>query len=209
VSQRWACLFIFEPVPQNKVDELRAVIESADVIWFFAHYPYAMDALNPLKDSLKGKTLVLYREMVLMKLVEERLAELAQFIEMIGAYADRVVIHLPRHKIVWDPISRFETVRAGLVVPYVLTMQFDYKRELRFIHYQSGDKYWKGSDIVDELRHLPHVIVGHGEGAICVPYFDVLLLQAISEFVVHPTRVDAFSRFLLQGILLGCIPVLM
>jgi len=209
MSQRWACLFVFNKPTAEKLEELRAVIESADVLWFFAHYPFLMDGMKLMTDVLKNKTLVLYREIVAMPLQDERIAELARFVEEIGAHADRVVIHLPRHKLVFEPIAKLETIRTGLVVPYVLTMQFDYKRELRFIHYQSADKWWKGSDIVDELKHLPHVIVGSGEGALTVRYFDVLLLQAASELVVHPTRVDAFSRFLLQGILLGCVPVMM
>jgi hypothetical protein len=88
-------------------------------------------------------------------------------------------------------------------------MDFTTQRQLRFIHYQAYNKYLKGSDIVDKLRHLPHIVVGDGEGAIRVPFIEVLRLQAASELIVHPTRVDGYARFLLHGILLGCVPVLL
>jgi len=142
--------------------------------------------------------------------VHERISELKAFIEEIGSAADRIVIHYPRHRIVWDAeLERFETIRAGLVMPYVFVMNFATKRQLRFVHYQAGDKYWKGSDIVDKLKHLPHVIVGSGPGAVGMRLIEVMRLQAASELIVHPTRVDAFSRFTLHGILLQCVPVLM
>jgi len=176
----------------------------------FADYRNALEAFRPIKDVLKGKTLVLYREMVTLGLVQERISELRAFIEEIGSAADRIVIHYPRHRIVWDvELERFETIRAGLVMPYVLVMNFATKRQLRFVHYQAGDKYWKGSDVVDKLKHLPHVIVGGGPGAIGMRLIEVMRLQAASELIVHPTRVDAFSRFTLHGILLQCVPVLM
>jgi hypothetical protein len=176
----------------------------------FADYKHALEAFRPIKDALKGKTLVLYREMVTLGLVQERISELKAFIEEIGSAADRIVIHYPRHRIVWDAeLERFETVRAGLVMPYVFVMNFATKRQLRFVHYQAGDKYWKGSDIVDKLKHLPHVIVGSGPGAVGMRLTEVMRLQAASELIVHPTRVDAFSRFTLHGILLQCVPVLM
>jgi len=209
MSQRWACLFIYYPVPENKIDELRSVIVDADVIFFVANYTHALEAMKQVTDVLKGKTLVLWREFVSMQLVEERIAELVRFIDEIGIYADRTIIHLPRHRLVFEPIAKFETIRSGIVIPYVLVMQFDYKRELRFIHYQFGEKFWKGSDIVDKLKHLPHIIVGRGEGAIGVSFCDVLALQASSELLLHPTRIDSFSRFILHGIMLGCVPVLM
>jgi hypothetical protein len=176
----------------------------------FADYKHALEAFRPIKDALKGKTLVLYREMVTLELVQERIAELKAFIEEIGSAADRIVIHYPRHRIVWDEeLERFETIRAGLVVPYVFVMNFTTKRQLRFVHYQTFNKYWKGSDIVDKLKHLPHVIVGFGPGAIGMRFIEVMRLQAASELIVHPTRVDSFSRFVLHGILLQCVPVLM
>ena len=176
----------------------------------FADYKHALEAFRPIKDALKGKTLVLYREMVTLELVQERIAELKAFIEEIGSAADRIVIHYPRHRIVWDAeLERFDTIRAGLVVPYVFVMNFTTKRQLRFVHYQAFDKYWKGSDIVDKLKHLPHVIVGFGPGAIGMRFIEVMRLQAASELIVHPTRVDSFSRFVLHGILLQCVPVLM
>jgi hypothetical protein len=83
------------------------------------------------------------------------------------------------------------------------------KRQLRFVHYQAGDKHWKGSDIVDKLKHLPHVIVGFEPGLGWMRLIEVMRLQAASELIVHPTRIDAFSRFILHGILLQCVPVLM
>jgi hypothetical protein len=176
----------------------------------FADYKHALEAFRPIKDALKGKTLVLYREMVTLELVQERIAELKAFIEEIGSAADRIVIHYPRHRIVWDAeLERFETIRAGLVVSYVFVMNFTTKRQLRFVHYQTFNKYWKGSDIVDKLRHLPHVIVGSGPGAIGMRFIEVMRLQAASELIVHPTRVDSFSRFVLHGLLLQCVPVLM
>jgi hypothetical protein len=94
-------------------------------------------------------------------------------------------------------------------MPYVFVMNFATERQLRFVHYQAIDKYWKGSDIVDKLRHLPHVIVGNGPGAVAMRLIEVMRLQAASELIVHPTRIDAFSRFILHGILLQCVPVLM
>jgi hypothetical protein len=209
--QRWACLFIFRPVPEERREELRAVIEESDVIWMFAQYRDATAALKPLKDALKGKTLVLFREMVVLSLVPERLAELRLFIDEVGSAAERIVIHYLRHRIVWDADleRRHAVIRAGGVVPYIFVMDFTAQRQLRFIHYQAYDKYLKGSDIVDKLRHLPHVVVGDGEGAIRVPFIEVLRLQAASELLVHPTRVDGYARFLLQGVLLGCVPILL
>jgi len=208
--QRWACLFVFAAVSNSRLEELRSTIEDCDVVWMFADYKHALEALRPLKDALRGKTLVLYREMVTLGLVQERIAELKAFIEEIGSAADRIVIHYPRHRIVWDAeLERFETVRAGLVIPYVFVMNFAAKRQLRFVHYQAGDRYWKGSDVVDKLKHLPHVIVGSGPGAVGMRLIEVMRLQAASELIVHPTRIDAFSRFILHGILLQCVPVLM
>ena len=208
--QRWASIFLFSPVHNHRLEELRATIEDCDVVWMFADYKHALEAFRPIKDALKGKTLVLYREMVTLGLVQERIAELKAFIEEIGSAADRIVIHYPRHRIVWDAeLERFETIRAGLVVPYIFVMNFATKRQLRFVHYQAGDKHWKGSDIVDRLKHLPHVIVGFGQGAVGMRLIEVMRLQAASELIVHPTRVDAFSRFILHGILLQCVPVLM
>jgi len=148
--------------------------------------------------------------MVNLQLVGERIAELKVFIEEVGSSADRIVINYPRHRIIWsEELDRFETVRAGRVVPYVFVMNFAAQRQLRFIHYQAGDKYWKGSDIVDKLKRLPHIIVGSGKGAIGMRLIEVMRLQAESELVVHPTRIDSFSRFILHGILLGCVPVLL
>jgi hypothetical protein len=208
--QRWACLFVFSAVSNDRLDELRTTIEDCDVVWMFADYKHALEAFRPIKDAIKGKTLVLYREMVNLGLVSERILELKVFIEEIGSAADRIVIHYPRHRIVWDAeLERFETVRAGLVVPYVFVMNFATKRQLRFVHYQTFDKYWKGSDIVDKLKHLPHVIVGGGPGAVGMRFIEVMRLQAASELIVHPTRIDSFSRFILHGILLHCVPVLM
>jgi len=209
--QRWACLFVFGAVSNSRLEELRSTIEDCDVVWMFADYKHALEAFRPMKDALKGKTLVLYREMVTLGLVQERIAELKAFIEEIGSAADRIVIHYPRHRIVWDAeLERFETIRTGLVVPYVFVMNFaTTKRQLRFVHYQAGDKYWKGSDIVDKLKHLPHVIVGFGPGAVGMRLIEVMRLQAASELIVHPTRVDSFSRFTLHGILIQCVPVLM
>jgi len=208
--QRWACLFVFQAVSNNRLEELRSTIEDCDVVWMFADYKHALEAFRPIKDALKGKTLVLYREMVTLGLVQERIAELKAFIEEIGSAADRIVIHYPRHRIVWDAeLERFETIRAGLVMPYVFVMNFATKRQLRFVHYQAVDKYWKGSDIVDKLKHLPHVIVGFGPGTVWMRLIEVMRLQAASELIVHPTRVDTFSRFTLHGILLECVPVLM
>jgi len=176
----------------------------------FADYKNALEAFRPIKDALKGKTLVLYREMVNLGLVQERILELKAFIEEIGSVADRIVIDYPRHRIVWDSeLERFETIRTGRVMPYVFVMNFTTKRQLRFVHYQAGDKYWKGSDIVDKLKYLPHVIVGRGPGAVGMRLIEVMRLQAASELIVHPTRVDTFSRFTLHGILLQCVPVLM
>ena len=208
--QQWASIFLFSRVGDHRLEELRATIESCDVVWMFADYKHALEAFRPIKDALKGKTLVLYREMVTLGLVHERISELKAFIEEIGSAADRIVIHYPRHRIVWDAeLERFETIRAGLVVPYVFVMNFATKRQLRFVHYQAGDRYWKGSDVVDKLKHLPHVIVGSGPGAVGMRLIEVMRLQAASELVVHPTRIDAFSRFILHGILLQCVPVLM
>ena len=208
--QQWASIFLFSQVGSHRLEELRTTVEDCDVVWMFADYKHALEAFRPIKDALKGKTLVLYREMVTLGLVQERIAELKAFIEEIGSTADRIVIHYPRHRIVWDAeLERFETVRAGLVMPYVFVMNFATKRQLRFVHYQAFDKYWKGSDIVDKLRHLPHVIVGSGPGSVGMRLIEVMRLQASSELVVHPTRVDAFSRFTLHGILLQCVPVLM
>jgi len=208
--QRWACLFVFQAVSNNRLEELRSTIEDCDVVWMFADYKHALEAFRPIKDALKGKTLVLYREMVTLGLVHERISEPKAFIEEIGSAADRIVIHYPRHRIVWDTeLERFETIRAGLVMPYVFVMNFATKRQLRFVHYQAGDKHWKGSDIVDKLKHLPHVIVGLGPGVSWMRLIEVMRLQAASELIVHPTRVDAFSRFTLHGILLQCVPVLM
>jgi hypothetical protein len=201
---------VFEAVSNSRFEELRSTIEDCDVVWMFADYKHALEAFRPIKDALKGKTLVLYREMVTLGLVQERILELRAFIEEIGSAADRIVIHYPRHRIVWDEeLERFETVRTGLVLPYIFVMNFATKRQLRFVHYQAGDKYWKGSDVVDKLKHLPHVIVGGGPGAVGMRLIQVMRLQAASELVVHPTRVDAFSRFILHGILLQCVPVLM
>jgi hypothetical protein len=209
--QRWACLFIFRPVPEERREELRTVIEESDVIWMFAQYRDVTEALKPLKDALKGKTLVLFREMVVLSLVPERLAELRLFIDEVGSAAERIVIHYLRHRIVWDADleRRHAVIRAGGVVPYIFVMDFATQRQLRFIHYQAFNKYLKGSDVVDKLRHLPHIVVGDGEGAIRVPFIEVLRLQAASELLVHPTRVDGYSRFLLHGILLGCVPILL
>jgi hypothetical protein len=208
--QRWACLFVFEAVSNSKLEELRSTIEDCDVVWMFADYKHVLEAFRPIKDAFKGKILILYREMVTLGLVQERIAELKAFIEEIGSAADRIVIHYPRHRIVWDEeLERFETIRAGLVVPYVFVMNFTTKRQLKFVHYQAFDKYWKGSDIVDKLKHLPHVIVGSGPGAVGMRLIEVMRLQAASELIVHPTRIDSFSRFVLHGILLQCVPVLL
>ena len=208
--QKWACLFLFNAVGDHQLTELRETIEDCDVVWMFAHYRHAIEAFRSLRDAIKGKTFVLYREMVNLGLVPERIAELKAFVEEIRSVVDRVVLHYPRHQIVWDPeLERLEVVRTGLFIPYIFVMSFAEKRQLRFVHYQAGDKYLKGSDIVDRLRHLPNVIVGGGEGAIGMRFFEVLRLQAASELIVHPTRVDTFSRFVLQGILLQCVPVLM
>jgi len=208
--QKWASIFLFSQVGNHRLEELKSTVEDCDVVWMFADYKHALEALRPLKDALRGKTLVLYREMVTLGLVQERIAELKAFIEEIGSAADRIVIHYPRHRIVWDAeLERFETVRAGLVIPYVFVMNFAAKRQLRFVHYQAGDRYWKGSDVVDKLKHLPHVIVGSGPGAVGMRLIEVMRLQAASELIVHPTRIDAFSRFILHGILLQCVPVLM
>jgi hypothetical protein len=208
--QRWACIFLFNPVHNDRLEELRTAIEDCDVIWMFANYKHALEPFRQIKDAIKGKTFVLYREMVNLSLVQERISELKAFIEEIGSVADRIVIDYPRHRIVWDAeLERFETLRTGRVMPYVFVMNFTSKRQLRFVHYQPGDKYWKGSDIVDKLRHLPHVIVGSGPGAVGMRLIEVMRLQAASELIVHPTRVDAFSRFTLHGILLQCVPVLM
>ena len=208
--QRWACLFLFEAVSNSRLEELRSTIEDCNVVWMFADYKNALEAFRPIKDALKGKTLVLYREMVNLGLVQERILELKAFIEEIGSVADRIVIDYPRHRIVWDSeLERFETIRTGRVMPYVFVMNFTTKRQLRFVHYQAGDKYWKGSDIVDKLKYLPHVIVGRGPGAVGMRLIEVMRLQAASELIVHPTRVDTFSRFTLHGILLQCVPVLM
>lgn len=201
---------MFAKPEDHRLDELRAIIENCDVIWMFANFKDILEVFKLLKDAIKGKTLVLYREMVNLQLVGERVAELKAFIEEVGSSADRIVLHYPRHRIIWDEeLNRFETVRAGLVMPYVFVMNFATQRKLRFVHYQAGDKYWKGSDIVDKLKHLPHIIVGSGEGAIGMRLIEVMRVQAESELVVHPTRVDAFSRFVLHGILLGCVPVLL
>jgi hypothetical protein len=208
--QKWASIFLFSRVGDYRLEELRATVENCDVVWMFADYKYALEAFRPIKDALKGKILVLYREMVTLGLVEERIAELKVFIEEIGSAADRIVIHYPRHRIVWDAeLERFGTIRTGLVMPYVFVMNFATKRQLRFVHYQASDKYWKGSDVVDKLKHLPHVVVGGGPGAVGMRLIEVMRLQAASELIVHPTRVDAFSRFTLHGILLQCVPVLM
>jgi hypothetical protein len=208
--QQWASIFLFSRVGDNRLEELRATVENCDVVWMFADYKHALEAFRPIKEALKGKTLVLYREMVTLGLVHERISELKAFIEEIGSAADRIVIHYPRHRIVWDAeLERFETIRAGLVVPYVFVMNFTTKRQLRFVHYQAFDKYWKGSDIVDKLKHLPHVIVGFRPGVSWMRLIEVMRLQAASELIVHPTRIDAFSRFILHGILLQCVPVLM
>jgi hypothetical protein len=208
--QRWASIFLFSQVHNHRFEELRATIEDCDVIWMFADYRNALEAFRQIKDAVKGKTLVLYREMVTLGLVYERIAELKAFIEEIGSVADRIIIHYPRHRIVWDAeLERFETVRAGLVVPYVFVMNFAAKRQLRFIHYQFIEKHWKGSDVVDKLKHLPHVIIGYGRDATYLRFIEVMRLQAASELIVHPTRIDSFSRFVLQGILLQCVPVLM
>jgi hypothetical protein len=198
-------------VPEERREELRTVIEESDVIWMFAQYRDATEALKPLKDALKGKTLVLFREMVVLSLVPERLAELKLFIDEVGSAAERIVIHYPRHRIVWDIDleRRFTVIRTGEIMPYVFVMDFATQRQLRFIHYQAYNKYLKGSDVVDKLRHLPHIVVGDGDGAIRVPFIEVLRLQAASELIVHPTRADAYARFLLHGILLGCVPVLL
>jgi hypothetical protein len=208
--QKWASIFLFSQVSDHRLEELRAAVEDCDVVWVFADYKHALEAFRPIKDALRGKTLVLYREMVTLVLVQERIAELKAFIEEIGSTADRIVIHYPRHRIVWDAeLERFKTIRAGLVMPYVFVMNFTTKRQLRFVHYQAIDKYWKGSDIVDKLKHLPHVIVGSGPGAVGMRLIEVMRLQAASELIVHPTRVDTFSRFTFHGILLQCVPVLM
>jgi len=208
--QRWASIFLFSRVGDHRLEELRSTVENCDVVWMFTDYKHALEAFRPIKDALRGKTLVLYREMVTLGLVQERIAELKAFIEEIGSAADRIVIHYPRHRIVWDAeLERFETIRTGLVVPYVFVMNFATKRQLRFVHYQAYDKYWKGSDVVDKLKHLPHVIVGSGPGAVGMRLIEVMRLQAASELIVHPTRIDAFSRFILHGILLQCVPVLM
>jgi hypothetical protein len=193
--QRWACLFIFRPVPDERRDELHAVIKESDVLWLFAQYRDATAALKPLKDALKGKTLVLFREMVVLSLVPERLAELKLFIDEVGSAAERIVIHYPRHRIVWDIDleRRFTVIRTGEIMPYVFVMDFATQRQLRFIHYQAYNKYLKGSDVVDKLRHLPHIVVGDGDGAIRVPFIEVLRLQAASELIVHPTRAVEFT----------------
>jgi hypothetical protein len=179
--QRWASIFLFSRVGDHRLEELRSTVENCDVVWMFADYKHALEAFRPIKDALKGKTLVLYREMVALGLVQERIAELKAFIEEIGSAADRIVIHYPRHRIVWDAeLERFETIRAGLVMSYVFVMNFATKRQLRFVHYQAFDKYWKGSDIVDKLKHLPHVIVGFGPGAVGMRLIEVMRLQAAS-----------------------------
>ena len=209
--QRWACLFICKPVPDDQRETLRTTIEDCDVIWMVAEYRDALEAFKPIKDAVKGKTLVLFREMVMLELVPKRLAELRLFIDEIGSVAERVVIHYPRHRISWDADleRRFPVIRAGTVVPYIFLMNFATQRQLRFIHYQCRYKHLKGSDIVDALRHLPHIVVGDGHDAIRVSFIEVLHLQAASELLVHPTRADSYARFILHGILLGCVPVLL
>jgi len=209
--QRWASLFLFSRPEDHRLEELRSIIENSDVIWMFASFRDILDTFKSLKDAIRGKTLVLFREMVNLQLVGERIAELKVFIEEVGSSADRIVIDYPRHRIIWsEELNRFETVRAGRILPYVFVMNFAVsQRQLRFVHYQAGDKYLKGSDIVDKLKHLPHIIVGRGEGAVEMRLIEVMRLQAESELVVHPTRVDSTSRFVLQGILLGCVPVLL
>jgi hypothetical protein len=143
--------------------------------------------------------------------VPQRLAELRLFIDEIGSVAERVIIHYPRHRISWDADleRRFPVIRTGTVVPYIFLMNFATQRQLRFIHYQCRYKHLKGSDIVDRLRHLPHIVVGDGQDAIRVSLIEVLHLQAASELLVHPTRADSYARFVLHGILLGCVPVLL
>jgi hypothetical protein len=209
--QQWACLFIFKPVPDDQREMLRATVEDCDVIWMIAGYQDALEAFKPIRDAVKGKTLVLFREMMMLELVPQRLAELRLFIDEIGSVAERVVIHYPRHRISWDADleRRFPVIRAGTVVPHIFLMNFATRRQLRFIHYQCRYKHLKGSDIVDRLRHLPHIVVGDGLDAIRLSFIEVLHLQAASELLVHPTRADSYSRFVLHGILLGCVPVLL
>jgi len=145
---KWASIFLFSRVGDHRLEELRATVEDCDVVWMFADYKHALEAFRPIKDALKGKTLVLYREMVTLGLVHERISELKAFIEEIGSAADRIVIHYPRHRIVWDAeLERFETIRAGLVMPYVFVMNFATKRQLEIRALPSIRQ------ILERLRH--------------------------------------------------------
>lgn len=207
---KWSTLFVFNPIPDNRYDEFVSVVEQGDIIWAFDNCQWLGDGLRKIRDKLKSKILVFFQEMVMLDLAEERSRKLEMFLEEFARSFDYVFIHMPRHRIVWHEVfTKFDVIRTGLVVPIAVNAIFDFNREMRFIHYQQIDKYWKGSDIVDRLKHLPHIIVGYGEGAISVSYSKVLQLQASSELVVHPTRVDSYSRFLMSGLLLGCVPVLL
>jgi hypothetical protein len=80
---------------------------------------------------LKGKTLVLYREIVNLNLLQERIAELKAFIEEIGSAAGQIVIELLRHRIVWYPeLNCYKTIRIGHIIPYIFVMDFTSKRRL-------------------------------------------------------------------------------
>lgn len=207
---QWATLFIFDKVSEDRLDELESVVESADVLWLFAHFGHAAEALRHFREKLKTKVIVAYREFVILSEVRRRIEELTLFLEEFGQSCDSAFIHVPRDRIVWDDIfKKYPVIKSGIVIPLALNVVHDYSRQLQFIHYQQIDKWWKGSDIVDRLKHLPHIIVGYGPDAILVNYSKVLQLQAQSELIVHPTRVDSFSRFLMSGMLLGCVPVLL
>ncbi|MEZ8220023.1 hypothetical protein GG496_000190 [Candidatus Fervidibacteria bacterium JGI MDM2 JNZ-1-D12] len=207
---QWAVLFVFNEIDSAKFDELVAIIERSDVIWIFAHFSYVAEALRLIREKLKSKIIVAYREYVILSEVKHRNKELELFVDEFAPLCDSIFIHLPRDRIMWSSLlTRYPVIRSGIVVPLAINSIYDYKRELRFIHYRQLDKWWKGTDIVERLLHLPHIIVGFGEGAMQVSYSNVLQLQAASELVVHPTRVDAFSRFLMSGMLLGCVPVLL
>jgi hypothetical protein len=93
--QQWASVFLFSQVSDHRLEELRVTVEDCDVVWMFADYKNALEAFRPIKDALKGKTLVLYREMVTLGLVHERISELKAFIEEIGSAADTNCHSLP------------------------------------------------------------------------------------------------------------------
>ncbi len=207
---RWCYVAAFSDVPSERLGHLIELIKDNDVLYIYTLNHPTLQLVQAVGEHLRGKICVVFFEVVNIHALSDKLSLLRRLLEVISTHADAVFLHLPRHRILWsEDLAKFPIIRTGLVVPLVTRVPLARRRQLRFIHYKSIDKFYKGSDIVERLLHLPHIIVGYIEGAVQVSYSAVLRLQASSELLVHPTRCDSYSRFLLSGMLLLCVPILL